>query len=113
MPLLLKVREGFFSPRLERRYVFYLLRFFFEDPKSAFQSMLCAFRFRPAFVVGIPVALAIFRFALVIPNARFQLNPPNDINYLLWIAMSAWLITVRYGFIPCPIKRAFVFFLDS
>jgi hypothetical protein len=28
----------------------------------------------PCFVVGIPVALAILRFAEVIPNARFQLK---------------------------------------
>jgi hypothetical protein len=35
---------------------------------------LPTFLCRPAFVVGIPVAFAILRFALVIPSARFQLN---------------------------------------
>lgn len=33
------------------------------------------FRFLPDFVVGMPVTLAKFRFALVIPVARFQENP--------------------------------------
>lgn len=37
--------------------------------------MLWALRFLPDFVVGIPVALAIFLFALVTPVARFQLKP--------------------------------------
>jgi hypothetical protein len=48
-------------------------------PKIAFHSVRWALRLRPCFVVGIPVAFAILRFALVIPNARFQLNPPKAI----------------------------------
>lgn len=35
--------------------------------------VLYAFLFLPVFVVGIPVALAMFRFTLVIPNAVFML----------------------------------------
>lgn len=48
------------------------------SPKS-FQSKLPAFCCRPFFVVGIPVALAIFCLIFVTPNARFQdgLENPN------------------------------------
>lgn len=42
---------------------------------TAVHSVLCIFRLRPAFVVGIPVARAIRCFADVIPTARFQLKP--------------------------------------
>lgn len=59
---------------------FVLYFFLFGFPTSAFHIMLCALRFRPALVVGIPVAFAIFRFALVMPRARFQLKPPSDIE---------------------------------
>ena len=58
---------------------FYYLLFFFGVPNIDFQRILCAFFFLPDFVVGMPVAVAIFLFALVIPSARFQLKPPNDI----------------------------------
>ena len=40
-------------------------------PITAFPTFLCI----PAFVVGIPVALANFCFALVTPSARLQLKP--------------------------------------
>ena len=55
------------------------LRRLLPEPSNSFRSVLWALRLRPAFVVGIPVALAIFRFALDKPDARFQLNPPKDI----------------------------------
>jgi hypothetical protein len=55
----------------------------FYFPNSAFQSILCALRFRPALLVGIPVAFDIFRLTLETPNARFQLNPPKDITFHL------------------------------
>lgn len=44
-------------------------------PKKAFHRRLCALRFLPDFVVGMPVAFAIFLFALEMPVARFQLKP--------------------------------------
>ena len=44
-------------------------------PKNAFQKRLFAFRLRPAFVVGMPVAFAIFRFAPEMPTARFTEKP--------------------------------------
>jgi hypothetical protein len=51
------------------------LVFYMVFPKNAFQRRLFALRFRPAFVVGIPVAFAIFRFAPLIPTARFHEKP--------------------------------------
>ena len=39
-------------------------------------TILPIFLWRPDFVKGIPVALLIFRFALVTPMALFQENPP-------------------------------------
>lgn len=53
---------------------------FFAGPVSAFHSMFHAFFFLPALVVGMPVILAIFRFAFVTPRARFHLNPPHDMD---------------------------------
>jgi len=41
-----------------------------QPPVSILPNFLCL----PDLVVGIPVILAILRLALVIPNARFQLN---------------------------------------
>ena len=61
--------------------IYLLFLFLFGFPNIAFHNVFCTFLFRPAFVVGIPVALAIFLFALVIPKARFQLKPPNDMYY--------------------------------
>ena len=55
--------------------------------------MFCAFRFRPALVVGIPVALAILRFALVIPTARFQLNP----GIMLFLRLLAIVTSNRFS----------------
>ena len=41
----------------------------------------------PRFVVGIPVAFAIFRFADVMPNALFQLKDKPGINFFLAITV--------------------------
>lgn len=69
---------------------FLLLFYFrFDFPNIAFHSIFCAFRLRPAFVVGIPVAFANLRFADVIPKARFQLKPLNDIEPPSFFSMYA------------------------
>lgn len=44
-------------------------------------------RIVPRFVVGIPVAFAIFRFADVMPNALFQLKDKPGINFFLAITV--------------------------
>lgn len=54
-----------------------------------FQSAACALRFLPAFVVGMPVAVDIFLFALLIPVARFQLKPPKAIFFFSLLFLTA------------------------
>ena len=56
--------------------------FFYLIPKSR-----PTFAQRPCLVVGMPVALAIFLFALVIPSARFQLNDNPGIPFFFAIVM--------------------------
>lgn len=50
-------------------------------------SILPILFLRPDFVVGIPVAFAIFRFAFVIPKARFHENDKPGILKELFFAM--------------------------
>lgn len=47
-------------------------------------------RLRPCFVVGIPVILANFDFALLIPSARFQLKPGMMLFLLLAMSPSLY-----------------------
>ena len=51
-------------------------------------NSLPTFLCRPAFVVGIPVAFTILRFALVIPRARFQLKESPGILKEDFLAIS-------------------------
>jgi len=46
----------------------------------------------PLFVVGIPVAFAIFRFAFVTPNARFQLNERPGIPFFFAICNPPYVL---------------------
>lgn len=51
------------------------LSFFYLRPKSVLTIFALRLFLRPCFVVGMPVAFAILRFADVIPKRRFQENP--------------------------------------
>jgi hypothetical protein len=54
-----------------------------NDPRPSFYFIPNSFPnlfLLPCLVVGIPVALAILRFASVMPKARFQLNERPGIN---------------------------------
>ena len=54
---------------------------------------------RPCLVVGMPVALAIFLFAFVTPNARFQLNErPGMILFFLRFAIFTSILPMYYSF---------------
>lgn len=76
-----------------RRLFGQLLHYF---PNNAFQSIFCALRFRPALLVGIPVAFEIFRLTLDTPNARFQLNPPKDTT----VYLQSGVLLLICGFSP-------------
>ena len=52
---------------------------------------------RPCFVVGIPVAFAIFRFADVTPKARFQLKDRPGISFLLAMSKPPYGLHVPHG----------------
>jgi len=53
---------------------------------------------RPCLDVGIPVALAIFRLAEVIPSARFQLNDNPGIPVFDRLAIQSPYLTVKSTF---------------
>ena len=68
---------------------------------------------RPAFVVGIPVALAILRFAFVMPKARFQLKDRPGILKELFLAIKSLFLNVFNFFNqfickPSSVFKAFV-----
>ena len=75
-----------------------------------FRSLRQFFLFLPVFVVGIPVALAMFRFTLVIPNAVFMLAFFgvwfSFFSFASWSDSSALPITVTY---PCFDSFLFIF----
>lgn len=53
---------------------------------------------RPCLVVGIPVALAIFLFIPVMPNARFQLKEkPGIMLFFLLLAIFMSSLMIRYN----------------
>ncbi len=56
-----------------------------------------SFALRPCRVVGMPVALAIFRLAFVMPKALFQLKESPGISFFLRFAISAPHFLVRIG----------------
>lgn len=78
-------------------------------------SILPSLFLLPLFVVGMPVILAIFRFAFVIPKARFRLKDrPGIADFLLAIysspsVLSLALVTIGLNRFTCSTRRFFTF----
>lgn len=72
-------------------------------------SILPILFLRPDFVVGIPVAFAIFRFAFVIPKARFHENDKPGILKELFLAIKSLILNVFNFFNQVICKPSSVF----
>lgn len=69
----------------------YYLRFLFLPP-IAFNIEPPILRSKPCLVVGIPVALATFPLAALMPTARFNENEnPNFISYNLKLLIDSFI----------------------